>query len=243
MAHFRSGCGAKGLLGIALVFMGRSLAQQAGSNECLTDRLCGGGDGYVNLSNCGLTNPDIDDLSICFDTYGREYLTHLDLAMNSLDSIPNDFLKGMDNLERVNLEDNGIVELPPGLLDHTPKLTTISLPFNRMASLAPNLFKNTPNIREVRINDNHLSSLPYTIFDGLAINRMSAFGNKLHCFPPMNHAKDAAYMYPILDEGVETCERPLCSLIPCSSGIRINQDQRCTADPCTDQCCSEHSVF
>lgn len=33
--------------------------------------------GFRHLRDCGLTDDDLDHLSNCFDTYGREYLTHL----------------------------------------------------------------------------------------------------------------------------------------------------------------------
>ena len=84
----------------------------------------------------------------------------LSLQWQRIDTLQPQDLQALTNLQELNLADNSIASLPDDLLTEIPLLESIDLSNNDLTEIPEAAFKNNPNLRRIDISENQIASLP-----------------------------------------------------------------------------------
>ncbi|UYV81680.1 Tl [Cordylochernes scorpioides] len=117
-------------------------------------------------------------------------VSHLDLSLNKIESLPSkvfDFLTNMTILNlgnnklkfllgdifskhllyKLNLEDNQLESLPEDIFKNQYKLESLDIRRNRLTSIPEHIFDDQRSLRHLFLNENRISSISPGTFDGL----------------------------------------------------------------------------
>ncbi|EPQ17292.1 ATP-dependent RNA helicase DDX18 [Myotis brandtii] len=94
-------------------------------------------------------------------------VTSLELAGNSITSIPDEAFNGLPNLERLDLSKNSITSsgIGPEAFKHLKKLVHLNMNGNSLAELPPEL---PPTLEELRVSENKLRAIDEERLSGLS---------------------------------------------------------------------------
>ncbi|CAM9719729.1 unnamed protein product [Ascophyllum nodosum] len=153
------------------------------------------------LKNCGLVDEDLDDISACFDKFGRSKIRYLFMTGNELTFLPVDIFSGT-NIEELWLSSNQLKSLPAGLFESGVPVD-LYIDNNQLKTLPEDIFLGTSSMFILSIRNNNLLALPEGIFSGLT----SLFGLRLSGNPdleciPTNPAGDENVS---VDAGILPC--------------------------------------
>eukprot|EP00903_Cladosiphon_okamuranus_P015102 g13969.t1 len=150
-------------------------------HKCVRDE-----DGSVGLSNCGITDDDVDGgaLGLCLDEAGRADISSLDLLGNSLATVPEGIFHNLTALKELKLQDNVITTLEDSCFQDLTKLEDLRLNNNSLTSLPEGVFEDLTVLRELYLADNFLTTLPEGVFRNLAaLGELSLRRNSLANLP------------------------------------------------------------
>lgn len=155
-----------------------------GNNTCLDplsdNYVCTAPGTAIDLSYCGITDDDLEEVAACLDAFGRGTITQLHLRYNFLTRIQADLFQGCGQLEHIYLNDNGLNTLPAEVLQGVGNLKVLSLNRNSLTVLPGNIFQPHDNstatnstaprqLQELLLNMNGLTTLPAEIFGELPL--------------------------------------------------------------------------
>ncbi|CAM9959471.1 unnamed protein product [Pylaiella littoralis] len=123
-------------------------------NECISEK-CAVSSGSVELSNCGITDDDMDEIRDCFDSVDRSSISRVFLQDNSLTALPSDLFEGMSALLQLNIDNNGLTSLGWGIFDALPVLSYLIMEDNDLTTLPAGLFDSmTSSSGKITLNGN-----------------------------------------------------------------------------------------
>ncbi|KAI4479906.1 hypothetical protein M0804_010645 [Polistes exclamans] len=98
----------------------------------------------------------------------------------NLDTLPDNLLSNLTNLEEVYLNNNGFKKLPENLFWGSIYITSINLNGNLLKTLSAMFFKDLKNVLSLEINNNLIKSLPDNIFkDMVNLDALDLSGNNM----------------------------------------------------------------
>ena len=134
--------------------------------------------GQLNLFNDGITALAAGD----FD--GLSALTNLDLAGNSLGTLPDDVFDELTALTNLDLGGCSLSTLPAGVFDELTALTDLGLLNNSLSTLPDDVFEELTALTTLWLGANDLTELPDDVFDKLtALTTLYLFNNSLTTLP------------------------------------------------------------
>lgn len=156
----------------------------AAVNTCLTEESAASlvGSISIDLSGCGITDADHEDLATFLDTVGRSEVRQVLLSNNSLTSLDEGLLEGMS-------------------------LTWFYANDNSLATLPADVFRGR-GIKFLELHNNELEDLPADVFTGMSLTFLKITGNNLSCLPEVGQWSVTFNLE--VDEGVGDCRYPDC---------------------------------
>ncbi|KAJ8036445.1 Leucine-rich repeat-containing G-protein coupled receptor 4 [Holothuria leucospilota] len=109
----------------------------------------------LNFSNVNLSYNQISHLKS--DSFIDIGLETIDLANNTLPSIPEDLFRFTHQLRALNISNNRLAVIPGNLFNSTPKLQTLDLSYNNLGSIPRDVFKSTPKLQTLDLSNNNLT--------------------------------------------------------------------------------------
>ena len=102
------------------------------------------------------------------------------LDYNSLNSLPEGILRGLDRLEALFLHENLLATLPKGVFAGLNSLRKLSLEANSLTALPQGVFGGLESLELLRLQNNRLASLPEGVFGDLRLlGRLQIENNRL----------------------------------------------------------------
>lgn len=98
--------------------------------------------------------------------YLHENITHLDLASNGLNELP-ELFDGLKNLEEIKLSKNELEGLTAGMFKHQAKLHSLLLDRNRLRHVASDAFQGLSSLRFLDLSCNNLGEIEANLFGNM----------------------------------------------------------------------------
>lgn len=187
--------------------VGENIANPCLDESSVSDTMAGGLLS-VDLSGCGLTDEDHDDLAAFLDTVGRSDISSIDLSNNKLESLKDDLLTDMSSITFLLVNDNALETFP--------------------ADLFQALVNKSPAIFFFEATNNKLVSLPAGLFSDLQIARLRLTGNALECLPEVG---EWTWFSLEVDPGVKDCR-----YLDCNGDTFNIGNSFCTAENNVEEC-------
>ncbi|CAM9334422.1 unnamed protein product [Ectocarpus fasciculatus] len=157
--------------GLAAPFLFGGVAH--GVNSCVDPIIAGkctiDGDGYLSMSDCGLTDDDLDDLRSCLEAAGVSTIVELVLDTNGLTTLKPD------------------VSGSSGTFDGMTSLEVLSLSSNELATLPADLFGSLTSLVSLFVDDNSdltcLPDVPSSDMETVSRSNTDIFNNVCECTP------------------------------------------------------------
>ncbi|CAN0222017.1 unnamed protein product [Pylaiella littoralis] len=176
---------------LGLLLTGCALLGASAVNPCLdptnASYLCEvDEDGKMDLSDCGLTDDDVDggDLASCLDDVGREIIVNLWLSYNDFTTLPAGIFDGLTALLELRVGSSDITILPAGIFDGLTTVKLLSASYGDLTTLPAGIFEGLTSLQQLWLNNNEFTTLPAGIFDGLtALLELRLNSNALTTLP------------------------------------------------------------
>ncbi|XP_071131840.1 insulin-like growth factor-binding protein complex acid labile subunit [Mytilus edulis] len=94
-------------------------------------------------------------------------LTVLDLSYNNIDSLHEETLNGLLNLQQLKLNNNLLKELPNDSFQYTPKLAILDLSNNFLNNVTEGVFNGLRNLHHLYLNGNYMRNIQNNAFISL----------------------------------------------------------------------------
>ena len=171
-------------------------------------------------------------LLLAGDFAGLSALTSLNLAGNSLSSLPEGVFAGLSALTSLNLAGNSLSSLPEGVFAGLSALTELDLAGNSLSSLPEGVFAGLSALAELDLAGNSLNSLPEGVFAGLsALTELDLAGNSLNSLPEGVFAGLSSLLtLGLNDNGFTTVPSGVFSDTPALVSLYLTGNQIATLD-------------